>query len=64
MSSLITAQIEDLINEREEHYKTTRLLSKAIESLQALCDHEWENTGHDSHKGHYQCSICKKEDSW
>ena len=64
MSVVITAQIEDLIEERAELLKKARGLSKAIESLQALCNHEYEDVGYDSHKTHYKCKSCLKEDSW
>ena len=64
MSVIITAQIEDLIEEHKELLKKAKGLSKAIESLQALCDHKYVKVSYDSHKTHYECSICKKESSW
>ena len=57
-------QLDKLHRNGEDLRKRLGHISKAIRCLQELCDHEWKNTGYDSHKDHYECSICGKTDSW
>jgi len=56
--------VEPLHEERKKLHEKLAKVNKAIKALQDLCDHDFVEDGHDSHKTHYKCSICSKEESW
>jgi len=56
--------IPPLLDEKIILLSKIKKIEKAIESLQDICEHDWKNNGHDSHKDHYICEICNLEDSW
>ena len=55
--------MKTLIAKRQKANVELMKINKAIEALRDLCDHDWQNDGHDSHKDHYKCSICEKTES-
>jgi len=56
--------IDPLHKERKKLYKQAAAIDKAIRALQDLCEHDWKEDGHDSHKTHHICKICSKQESW
>jgi len=57
-------QIKILLYNQEKLQQKLQKISKTVKALQDICDHEWKNIGHDSHKDHYECNICSKTDCW
>lgn len=56
--------VEPLLKVRKELSVKLNNVDDAIRSLQAICDHDYINDGHDSHKDHYKCKNCSHETSW
>lgn len=57
-AALTNETIAHLENERRHHAQELRKREEAILALQALCDHQWEPDGHDSHHGYRRCRAC------
>lgn len=53
-----------LFEKRDKQHKEVQKIDIAIRALQAICDHDLVDDGHDSHKDHYKCSICRHTESW
>ena len=56
--------IMSLETERDELYEKLDPINKSITQLRKLCTHNWKNIGRDSHKDHYECTICGERDEW
>ena len=54
----IDSEIENKRREIEILEKKYESLKSARIALQAICKHEWEPNGYDSHNDHYKCKIC------
>lgn len=54
----IDSEIENKRREIEILEKKYESLKSARITLQAICKHEWEPNGYDSHNDHYKCKIC------
>ena len=48
--------------EKEQLQKRLRHLKDLIEAYQKVCDHEWEDDGHDSHHNYIRCKSCHLRD--
>lgn len=64
---VLKEQVESLVQEKEDLQSRINKVRSTLASLQELCTHNlpdgkdaYENVGHDSHKDHYECSICKQ----
>jgi len=55
--------MKPLLSQRTKLRWELKKVDTAINALQEICEHEWISDGHDSHKDHYICSICKKTES-
>jgi len=44
---------------KKEYQLKVEEYEKKLSAVQILCNHEWECTGNDSHKDHFECNICK-----
>ena len=53
--------INKLLNEREQHRQRIADIDKAIEAIQKLCPHNYEESWHDSHHTYYICTECGHE---
>lgn len=69
MDSLVRKdQIRALVDELEVATSRVDIIETTIKDLQELCTHQFngefqmELVGNDSHKDHYKCTICGKED--
>jgi mRNA-degrading endonuclease YafQ of YafQ-DinJ toxin-antitoxin module len=50
--------MDDLYEQQKEKRGELAKISKAIESLREICDHDWKYKGHTSHEDCYECIIC------
>jgi hypothetical protein len=57
----IIKQVRKKLDESNEEARKYR---EVLASMRKICDHDWKYTGHDSHKDHYECSICGDTDIW
>ena len=56
--------IKKLVKERAKLTNRIQKIATAIKALQDICEHDYVEDGHDSHKDHYICKICFHKDSW
>jgi hypothetical protein len=56
--------MDELFTKREKIHAEATKVDKAIKALQDICEHDLANDGHDSHKDHYKCTICRYTESW
>ena len=56
--------IKELNAKKIEILNESNKVQGAINALQNICDYDWRNVGHDSHKDHYKCDICGATDSY
>lgn len=56
--------ITELHKKRRELSEKLSKVETAIRALQDICEHEWKDVGHDSHKNHYECPLCGAKDAW
>lgn len=56
--------VEPLLTVKKELSEKLTNVNTAIRALQDICEHDWKNDGHDSHKDHFICKICSRTDSW
>jgi len=61
VDKLKSESIEKLYMQLEAYHDKAFKVRKAIEAMQELCEHEYIDNGHDSHKDHYCCAICGHE---
>jgi len=54
--------IKKLRTEAKFHRDEAGKRQKAIEGLQAVCEHEWRPASHDSHHNYRECKICGKNE--
>jgi hypothetical protein len=56
-------EVFQTLSKKREHLRgELRKVEKAIEAIQAVCEHNMKYEGHDSHKDYYRCTICECED--
>lgn len=57
--------MKETFKKLEKGYKDAseecRKFREAIEALQEVCEHDYKDDGHDSHKDYYKCAICGHE---
>jgi hypothetical protein len=53
--------INKLLNDREQHNQKIKDIDKAIEAIQKLCSHNYEETGHDHNYKYFKCIECGHE---
>ena len=63
MMKITSEMVDPLLKDRKVLMETVKEIDTALKSLRKLCDHNWIDDGHDSHKDHYKCSICKETKS-
>lgn len=63
MDSLREA-FNELNSSLKEANKVASKYRDALCALRKLCQHDWKCVGRDSHKEHYECSICGETDEW
>ena len=51
--------MDSLFEKREVLYKEVKKIDQAISTLQEICEHDYIGDGHDSHRDHFKCKICK-----
>ena len=56
------ATIKEILKKKRTAQAIVKSCSTAIEALQELCDHSWDNKGHSHNDSIYQCSKCGKEE--
>ncbi len=56
--------MDPLFQKRKELNAESLKIDNAIKALQDICDHDYVSDGHDSHKSHYKCKMCRYTDSW
>lgn len=56
--------INKLLKERVEHQQRIKHIDEAIESIQRLCPHNYEEIGHDHNYKYFKCTECGHETSY